>query len=138
MRRFILILLLMPLVTLAGTPEFEVIAYHDVRDDVVGDYDTDQYAVSTHNLILQFTWLREHGFQPVSIDAIVAAANDGPPLPERAVLLTFDDGLASVYTNVYPLLKLFDYPAVVSVVTAGSNPIPRFPTAAKFSPAKTF
>ena len=33
------------------------------------------------------------------------------------MLLTFDDGLKSVYTDVYPLLKIFDYPAVVSVVT---------------------
>jgi biofilm PGA synthesis lipoprotein PgaB len=117
MRRLLALLLLLPLLALAEESSLQVIAYHDVRDDVTGDYDPDQYAVSTRNLILQFTWLREHGYQPVSLDDVIAAENNGPPLPERAVLLTFDDGLASVYTKVYPLLKLFQYPAVISVVT---------------------
>ena len=117
MRRLLALLLLIPLSTLADEPSLHVITYHDVRDDVAGDYDPDQYAVSTRNLIMQFTWLRENGFQPVSVDDIIAAADKGPALPERAVLLTFDDGLASVYTKVYPLLRLFQYPAVVSVVT---------------------
>jgi biofilm PGA synthesis lipoprotein PgaB len=117
MRSLLALLLLLPLSVLAEEPSLQVIAYHDIRDDVVGDFDPDQYAVSTRNLITQFTWLRENGFQPVSLDDVIAAADDGPPLPERAVLLTFDDGLSSVYTKVYPLLKLFQYPAVISVVT---------------------
>jgi biofilm PGA synthesis lipoprotein PgaB len=78
----------------------------------------DEYAVSTRNLITQFTWLRDHNFHPVSVDDILAAYDRGAPLPENAILLTFDDGLESFYTRVYPLLKLFRYPAVVSVVTS--------------------
>jgi biofilm PGA synthesis lipoprotein PgaB len=118
MRRLLALLIFLPVFALAEELSVHVIAYHDIRDDVVGNYDPDQHAVSTRNLITQFTWLRELGYQPVSIDDIVAAADNGPPLPERAVLLTFDDGLASVYTKVYPLLKLFQYPAVISVVTS--------------------
>jgi biofilm PGA synthesis lipoprotein PgaB len=118
MRGSILLLLLLATSALAGEPSLRVISYHDIRDDVAGAYDTDQYSVSTHNLITQFTWLREHGYQPVGIDDVIAAANDGPPLPDRAVLLTFDDGLESFYTKVFPLLKLFRYPAVVSLVTS--------------------
>jgi biofilm PGA synthesis lipoprotein PgaB len=110
--------LLLALPAVAAEPEFQVISYHDVRDDVVADYDTDEYAVSTRNLITQFTWLRDHDFHPVSIDEILAAYDGGAPLPDNAVLLTFDDGLESFYTRVYPLLKLFRYPAVVSVVTS--------------------
>jgi biofilm PGA synthesis lipoprotein PgaB len=113
---FVALLLALP--AIAAEPEFQVISYHDVRDDVVADYDPDEYAVSTRNLITQFTWLREHGFQPVSVDDILAAYDGGAPLPENAILLTFDDGLESFYTKVYPLLKLFRYPAVVSVVTS--------------------
>ncbi|MDH3578126.1 MAG: poly-beta-1,6-N-acetyl-D-glucosamine N-deacetylase PgaB [Gammaproteobacteria bacterium] len=117
MRSLLALFLLLTLPALAEESSLRIIAYHDIRDDVAGDYDPDQYAVSTRNLIMQFAWLREYGFQPVSVDDVIAAANNGPPLPERAVLLSFDDGLASVYTKVYPLLKLFQYPAVVSVVT---------------------
>ncbi len=100
----------------AGT-SFTAISYHDVRDDVVADFDPDQYAVSTRNLAAQFRWLKDHDFQPVSLAAIREASSGGAPLPENAILLTFDDGYLSHYTHVFPLLKVFNYPAVFSVVT---------------------
>jgi biofilm PGA synthesis lipoprotein PgaB len=116
--RLLPLLLFVALPALAGEPAFRAISYHDVQDVVAGDYDPDQYAVSTGNLIDQFTWLRDQGFNPVSIDQLVAAQEGRAQLPDKAVLLTFDDGLVSVYTRVFPLLKLFDYPAVVSIVTS--------------------
>jgi biofilm PGA synthesis lipoprotein PgaB len=102
----------------SAAPEFQVIAYHDVRDYVREQVDPDQYAISTRRLIDQFTWLRNNGFTPVSVSDLLAARRGEIELPEKAVLLTFDDGLRSVYTHVYPLLRLFEYPAVVSVVTS--------------------
>ena len=95
------------LAPLAGADTFHVLAYHDVRDAVSGDFDPDQYAVSTRNLIDHFTWLADNGFHPVSIDDIEAAGRGERPLPDKAVLITFDDGLRSVYTQVFPLQKLF-------------------------------
>ena len=94
-----------------------VIAYHDVRDVVAVDVDDDQYAISTANLISHFQWLRVHGFVPVSIEQVVRARAGTERLPDKAVLLTFDDGFKSTYTHVLPLLELFDYPAVAAVVT---------------------
>lgn len=95
---------------------FISISYHDVRDDLVNDLDPDRVAVGTRNLIAQFSWLREHGYHPVSLHDILAAQQGKRPLPDKAILLTFDDGLESMYTKVFPLLKLFDYPAVIAVV----------------------
>lgn len=102
---------------MASPVEFDVIAYHDVRDAVVNSVDTDQYAISTSNLVDHFNWLQINGFVPVSVDQILAARDGKGELPAKAVLLTFDDGLESVYTHVFPLLQLFHYPAVVSIVT---------------------
>lgn len=101
----------------AQDTSFSVLAYHDVRDHVNEDFDRDQYAISTRNLIDHFSWLRVHDFVPVSFDDILLSRDGTTPLPDNAVLLTFDDGFRSAYTHVLPLLKLFDYPAVVSVVT---------------------
>ncbi len=100
----------------AAEGSFISFSYHDIRDDLVDDLDPDRVAVSTRNLIAQFSWLREHGYHPVSLDDILSAHEGKSQLPEKAVLLTFDDGFASVYTKVFPLLKLFDYPAVIAVV----------------------
>ena len=38
------------------------------------------------------------------------------PLPEKAILLTFDDGYRSLYTRVFPLLKVYRFPAVAALV----------------------
>jgi len=116
-RRYAVCLLAWALVADAAYARLHAFAYHDVRDSVSGTTDLDRYSVSTDNLIAHFSWLRANGFTPVSVDALVAAEAGQIELPEKAVLLTFDDGLISTYTHVFPLLKLFGYPAVVSVVT---------------------
>jgi len=96
--------------------DFIVISYHDVRDDLYDDMDEDVAAVGTLNLIRHFSWLKDKEYNVVSIDDLVAAQHGKKPLPEKAVLLTFDDGYESMYTKVFPLLKLFNYPALLDIV----------------------
>ena len=93
---------------------FIVLCYHEVRSDV-RDY-PDPYAVDSGALVAQFAWLRGNGYVPVSLDAIIAARQGGKPLPPKAILLTFDDAYLSFYTQVYPLLREFRFPAVLAVV----------------------
>jgi len=93
---------------------FIALSYHEVRDEV-RDY-PDPFAVDSAALVAQFAWLRGNGYKPVSLAAIQAARAGGPPLPAKAVLLTFDDGYLSFYTRVYPLLREFNYPAVLALV----------------------
>lgn len=92
---------------------FVVIAYHDVEDD-----SADQRYLSVRSSALneQFVWLRDNGYHVVSVDQILAARNGGPALPDKAVLLTFDDGYSSFYRRVYPLLKAYKWSAVLAPV----------------------
>ena len=107
-----------PQIGMPRDSQLVVLAYHDVREDIKRANAVDQFAVSAENLAMQFAWLRDGGYNVVSVDQVLAAIKGKRPLPPKAVLLTFDDGLESAYTTVYPLLKLFDYPAVLSLVTA--------------------
>lgn len=93
--------------------QFLALAYHDVEDT---DPDQTYVSVSTDHLIEQFNWLRESGYQPVTVDQILEANRGGPPLPDKALLLTFDDGYRSFYTRVFPILKAFQWPAVLAPV----------------------
>jgi biofilm PGA synthesis lipoprotein PgaB len=97
---------------------FRVLCYHDVRDNLADSMQAwpEATAVGTDQLIRHFSWLAENGYHPVSLQQIVDAREGRARLPEKAVLLTFDDGYKSVYTTVYPLLKQFGFPAVVAVV----------------------
>jgi biofilm PGA synthesis lipoprotein PgaB len=98
---------------------FRVLAFHDVRTQVRASFatDPDESAVDETTLAGLFGWLQASGWQPVSLEQIVRARAGGVPLPRQAVLLTFDDGYASAYTKVFPLLRQFNYPAVMALVT---------------------
>lgn len=105
--------LLLPPPAISGNA-LTIFAYHDVRDE--GEAEPGVTTVGARTLVGQFAWLREHGYRVVSLDKVVAANEGRRPLPEKAVLLTFDDGYRSFYTKVYPLLQLFNYPAVIAPV----------------------
>ncbi|HUH88035.1 MAG TPA: poly-beta-1,6-N-acetyl-D-glucosamine N-deacetylase PgaB, partial [Pusillimonas sp.] len=90
-----------------------VLAYHDIEDQ---DPDQTFLSVRTDHLVEQFSWLRDNGYQPVSIEQILAAKRGGPALPNQAVLLSFDDGYRSFYTRVLPLLRSFQWPALLAPV----------------------
>lgn len=112
---------------------FAIVCYHDVRDHLAER--PDSYTLETGQLAVQFTWLRENGYHVVSFGDVVAARREHRALPQKTVVLSFDDGLASVYTRVFPLLKAFRYPAVVGLVgawlaePAAGQPSPEYPDA---------
>jgi poly-beta-1,6-N-acetyl-D-glucosamine N-deacetylase len=123
MRQLVLALLLIMIAGIAQaavlappTPSFIVLTYHDVRDDVGAQGDHDPDAINTDHLIAHFDWLKANGYHVVSLEQVMQASRGGPALPEHAVLLTFDDGLESFYTRVYPLLRAYNYPAVSALV----------------------
>ncbi len=94
-----------------------VLNYHDVRDDVAPKGDYDAYAISTQNLAAHFDWLAAQGYRPVSLQQVIDSAEGRAKLPDKAVLLTFDDGMRSAYTHVFPLLRAYRYPALMAVIT---------------------
>lgn len=89
------------------------IAYHDVEDR---DPDQAVVAVRTERMIEQLAWLRENGYKPVTVDQIMAARKGGPELPAKAILLSFDDGYASFYTRVLPVLRAYNWHALLAPV----------------------
>src|SRR5437868_11960773 len=66
----------------------------------------------------QMSHLRELGYQVVDLDAVLAHYGEGAALPERAVLITFDDGYRDNLVNAAPVLHRHGYPAVQFVPIA--------------------
>ncbi|MBW8777295.1 MAG: polysaccharide deacetylase family protein, partial [Stenotrophomonas sp.] len=94
-----------------------ILSYHDIRDQVAAKGDADTYAVSTQNFAAHLDWLGAHGYHPVSLSQLIEASQGRSTLPPKPVLLTFDDGLRSVYDKAFPLLQAYHYPALVAVIT---------------------
>jgi len=115
-RSTLLILLLLALHTPAvwAGDSFLALCYHDVQDKLPAE--TAIITLSSDELLAQFSWLKAHDYHPVSLDDLVAARDGRRALPDKAVLLSFDDGYESMYTRVFPLLKLYHFPAVLALV----------------------
>jgi biofilm PGA synthesis lipoprotein PgaB len=92
---------------------FVSIAFHDVVDRP-DQLETD--AVTGRSLAQFFDWLKGTGWTAVSLDDLAAAARGVRPLPDKAILISFDDGYSSLYTRVFPLLKVYRYPIVAALV----------------------
>jgi peptidoglycan/xylan/chitin deacetylase (PgdA/CDA1 family) len=92
---------------------FVVISFHDVADRAE---DLDFDAVSTGRLAQFFDWLKGTGWAAVTLDDLTAAHRGARPLPDKSIVITFDDGYRSLYTHVYPLLKVYHFPIVSALV----------------------
>ena len=52
-------------------------------------------------------YLKENGYHAITLDELLDFLTTGKPLPEKPVILTFDDGYADNYTNAFPLLQKY-------------------------------
>lgn len=89
-----------------------VMMYHDILPEKQVFFDVTPEEFQQHLDLIQ-----QKGLTPISLDQLVNHLRTGAPLPEKPILLTFDDGYEGHYTYVYPLLKKYSYPAVFSIYT---------------------
>lgn len=111
----VLVLLMPAGRAVADTEEkLTVLSYHEIaeRDQAL----VPEYAVTPTNFVRQMDWLRNNGYHFVSVSDVLADRDGKKPLPEKAVLITFDDGYQSVYDHAWPIIKMFRIPAVIAVV----------------------
>lgn len=65
----------------------------------------------------QLNYLHENGWQVVDVATFLRVLTASDSLPERAALLTFDDGYRSILDVALTWLRRFGYPAVLFVPT---------------------
>jgi peptidoglycan/xylan/chitin deacetylase (PgdA/CDA1 family) len=63
----------------------------------------------------QLVWLRAHGYHPVSLLRVYDYWRRGYALPQRPIVLTFDDGYREDFTTVRPLLARRHWPGVLNL-----------------------
>ncbi len=96
----------------ARAAKIPIIMYHDIAATKEVSWD-----VTPDELERHFQALQEGGYTPISMDQMVNHLRTGSQLPEKPVLLTFDDNYIGQYQYAFPLLKKYNYPAVWSVHT---------------------
>jgi peptidoglycan/xylan/chitin deacetylase (PgdA/CDA1 family) len=94
-----------------------VLMYHHVKP-----YSTDsEYVVSVDQFKRQVQWLKDEGYQTITITDLVEAIRYGKYLPHKPIIVTFDDGYLDVYQNAYPILQEAGYTATMYLIENAIN-----------------
>jgi peptidoglycan/xylan/chitin deacetylase (PgdA/CDA1 family) len=95
-----------------------VLCYHHIRDWTTDDAETDKsYIVPTTIFAAQMDFLDQHGYHTISPDQLVAYLTNGATLPDKPILITFDDGDSSQWTNAIPELRRHHFTATFFIMT---------------------
>ena len=92
------------------------LSYHKIGNPPLDGWLTWNY-ISAAEFSSQLEWFHKRGWQFLSAAALLDALNGKSALPEKSVLITFDDAYESLLENALPILKRFSAPAAVFAPT---------------------
>lgn len=87
-----------------------ILMYHHIekaprRSDAIRQ----DLSVSPKKFEQQLRYLREEGYESITLNDLALHVTVGKPLPPKPIILTFDDGYRNAYTNAFPLLKKYSF-----------------------------
>ena len=100
-----------PLSQVEISMQVPILMYHHLSEDV-----TNSEMVSPEQFEAQIRALAEAGYTGISFDELPAYVLRGEPLPEKPVVITFDDGYRSNYTLAYPILQKYGMKATIFAI----------------------
>ena len=107
----------LPLSPAATTPTdgvaVPVIMYHSILPDEKRQGD---YVITPSQFEGDLQYLKENGYTTVVVADLIAYVREGKPLPDKPVMLTFDDGYYNNYHYAHPLLQRYGMRAVLSPI----------------------
>lgn len=98
-----------------------VVMYHGVGPDKPG-WPWNYLIVPADVFEGQMRILRDRGWNTITLRALYDHMAEGAPLPEKPVVLTFDDGYLDNWVFAYPLLEKYGHHAVVYMTTDFIDP----------------
>ena len=99
-------------VTPGGYQIVPILTYHNLGEQAKG-----RLVLATASFREQMQYLKTNGYRVVSLGEFVEFARLGRQLPQKAVVLTFDDGYRSFKDHAYPILKELGFTATLFIYT---------------------
>ncbi|MBO5408518.1 MAG: polysaccharide deacetylase family protein [Clostridia bacterium] len=90
-----------------------ILMYHSILKDPLR---AGAYVVSPLTLENDLIYIKEHGYETVFVSDLIAYVYEDKPLPEKPIVISFDDGHYNNLLYALPLLEKYDMKAVISVV----------------------
>lgn len=95
--------------------ELPIVMYHQIAHK---ERNLGKYVILDSQFEKDLQYLKKEGYQTITMSQLIDHVKHGTPLPEKPVMITFDDGQESFYAYIYPLLEKYEAYAVLSVVGA--------------------
>ncbi len=78
-----------------------------------------QFAVPPALFADQMAYIHTHDYTPMTVTQFIESTVE--QLPEKPVILTFDDGMSDFFTEALPVLRHYNFPATLYITTAFVN-----------------
>ena len=88
-----------------------ILTYHHIGEG------TNPLFVKTETFDSQMDYLKKKGYTAVTLKDVVSNLQSGQVLPNKPVVLTFDDGYRDFYENAFPILSKYSLSATLFVIT---------------------
>lgn len=106
--------------SLAHPPEFlrvPILLYHYIEDNQdERDFMRTSMATRPYFFEKQMRYLAEHSYHSISLTDLKNALEGRLSLPEKPIIITFDDGFRDYYENAFPVLKKYNLKAIVFMI----------------------
>lgn len=100
----------------SGNP-VRILLYHRVNDLPLQEASiSDRLTISVENFRKQMKYISDY-FEVISLANFIELVKTNAPLPDKAVIVTFDDGYRDNYKFAFPILKEFKIPATIYLAT---------------------
>ena len=93
-----------------GADNAVILLYHHVSDSTPASTSVTPEVFEQH-----MQYLADGGYKVISLEHAVSALKSKKRLPERAVVITFDDGYRSIYDHAHPILTRYSMPYTVFI-----------------------
>jgi peptidoglycan/xylan/chitin deacetylase (PgdA/CDA1 family) len=93
-----------------------VLMYHCIDKEIVNGKEN-ELKVTPEDFRAQMNYLKANGYTTLTLDEAYKFFQSNEGVPEKSVVLTFDDGYEDNYVNAFPVLKEMGFKATVFVVT---------------------
>lgn len=104
--------------TAPASLEMPILVYHHVRDFLPSESEQSrEYVVTPTMFERQMQYLHDNGYTSVLIKDVTLLLEGTRPVPEKPVIITFDDGRLSQYNNALPVLTKYDMHATFFIFT---------------------
>ena len=89
------------------------VMYHSILKDATR---LGKYVITPTQFENDIKYLTENGYTGIFISDLINYIEKGTPLPEKPILITFDDGYYNNYLYAYPILQKYNTKAIFSII----------------------